>query len=115
MDFSERLKNERKKAGLSQKELAEKLGLNCRTYASYERGERDISTSLLINICKTLKVSADMLLGNPLGDTNEKTEKPPVTELRERLDDVCDVMPELEQRELLKYALYLRDKPEGEE
>ena len=64
MTLSERLKEERKKAGLSQKEFAEKLGLNARTYASYERGERDISTALLLNICKTLGISSDILLGN---------------------------------------------------
>ena len=66
MTFAERLKEERKKAGLSQKEFAEKLGLNARTYASYERGERDISTSLLLNICTTLNISSDELLGNKL-------------------------------------------------
>lgn len=64
MTFAERLKEERKKAGLSQKDFAEKLGLNARTYASYERGERDISTALLLNICTTLNISSDRLLGN---------------------------------------------------
>lgn len=72
MTLSERLKEERKKAGLSQKEFAEKLGLNARTYASYERGERDISTALLLNICKTLEISSDVLLGN----TNAPTQQP---------------------------------------
>lgn len=65
MTLSERLKNERKKAGLSQIQFAEKLGLNARTYASYERGERDISTALLLDICKALNISSDRLLGNP--------------------------------------------------
>lgn len=50
MTLAERLKNERKKSGLSQKELADKLDMNARTYASYERGERDISTAVLLNI-----------------------------------------------------------------
>lgn len=75
MTLSERLKEERKKAGLSQKEFAEKLGLNARTYASYERGERDISTALLLNICKTLEISSDVLLGN----TNALTQQPDLT------------------------------------
>lgn len=65
MTLSERLRSERKKAGLSQVQFAEKLGLNARTYASYERGERDISTALLLNICKALNISSDRLLGNP--------------------------------------------------
>lgn len=64
MTLAERLKNERKKSGLSQKELADKLDMNARTYASYERGERDISTAVLLNICKVLEISSDVLLGN---------------------------------------------------
>lgn len=64
MTLAERLKNERKKNGLSQKELADKLDMNARTYASYERGERDISTAVLLNICKVLEISSDVLLGN---------------------------------------------------
>lgn len=72
MTLSERLKGERKKAGLSQKEFAEKLGLNARTYASYERGERDISTALLLNICKALNISSDRLLGNQAYTVNQE-------------------------------------------
>lgn len=72
MTLSERLKYERKNAGLSQKEFADILGLNARTYASYERGERDISTALLLNICKALNISSDNLLGNENAQTQER-------------------------------------------
>lgn len=63
MTLPEKIKNARKKAGLSQKELAEKLDMNLRTYGSYERGERDVSTAVLLKICKTLNISSDYLLG----------------------------------------------------
>lgn len=63
MTLYEKLKLERQKAGLSQKQLAEKLNMNLRTYGSYERGERDVSTAVLLNICKALSVSSDYLLG----------------------------------------------------
>lgn len=75
MSFAEKLKEARKKANLSQAELAEKLNLNVRTYASYERGERDVSTALLRSICLTLRVSSDELLNDdepnalPLADS----------------------------------------------
>ena len=75
MVFSDRLKKVRLEANLSQAELAEKLNLNVRTYGSYERGERDVSTSLLLNICQVLGVSSDYLLGN-----NETTPAPIETE-----------------------------------
>lgn len=64
MSLAARLQLARKKSGLSQKELAEKLEMNARTYASYERGERDISTAVLLKICNTLNISSDVLLGN---------------------------------------------------
>lgn len=74
MTLAERLKNERNKIGLSQKELADKLGMNARTYASYERGERDISTSVLLTICRTLNISSDALLGNDTVEENSELE-----------------------------------------
>lgn len=63
MTFAERLQTARVSAGITQKELAEKLDMNLRTYGSYERGERDVSTSMLLNICKALNISSDYLLG----------------------------------------------------
>ncbi|WP_294407853.1 XRE family transcriptional regulator [uncultured Ruminococcus sp.] len=63
MNLPEKIKEARKKAGLSQKELAQKLDMNLRTYGSYERGERDVSTAILLKICKTLNISSDYLLG----------------------------------------------------
>ena len=62
MALADNLKKARQKANLSQAEIAEKLNLNVRTYGSYERGERDVSTALLRNICQVLGVSSDELL-----------------------------------------------------
>lgn len=76
MALSENLKKARKDAGLSQNEMAEKLGLNARTYGSYERGERDISTALLLNICKVLNVSSDTLLDNDLKSSIKSNAEP---------------------------------------
>ena len=71
MTFADKLKEARQNANLSQAELAEKLGLNLRTYGSYERGERDVSTALLRQICQTLQVSSDELLSNYEASTAE--------------------------------------------
>ena len=66
MTYIDSLKELRRINNLSQKEMAEKLGMNKRTYASYERGERDLSTSALLSICQTFNISSDELLGNTL-------------------------------------------------
>ena len=63
MLIKERLKNARINAGLSQSKMAEKLGIPIRTYRSYEHGERDVGTVMLLNICNTLNVSSDYLIG----------------------------------------------------
>ncbi len=87
MTLAERLKKERNKKGLSQKELADKLDMNARTYASYERGERDISTSVLLNICRTLNISSDALLGNDIYENNDIG----LSELMDKYDNIKPV------------------------
>lgn len=75
MALADNLKKARQKANLSQAEIAEKLNLNVRTYGSYERGERDVSTALLRNICQVLGVSSDELLETA---SSYKTDPPAV-------------------------------------
>lgn len=87
MTLADRLKAARTDAGLSQKELAQMLNMNLRTYGSYERGERDISTAVLLNICTTLKISSDYLLGRQTSEENEET----TDELIEKYDNIHPV------------------------
>ena len=84
MTFGEKLKKARQKANLSQKEMAEKLEINIRTYGSYERDERDVSTSLLLKICNTLHISSDELLhtdaqNNP-AEENQQEHRPEISD-----------------------------------
>ena len=57
------LKNIRKKHQYSYEEMACILGISERAYRSYEFGERDMSTNMILKFCKTFDVSADKLLG----------------------------------------------------
>ena len=64
MEFSERLKKLRKDAGLTQVDVAEKLGISQPAYASWERGIKKPTQENLVKLSKILYVSVDYLLGN---------------------------------------------------
>ena len=57
-----RLLTIRKKAGLTQNELAELSGLSDRTYADIERGTVNMRLETILLICKALKITPDDIL-----------------------------------------------------
>ena len=64
MEFSERLKDLRKQAELTQVDVAEKLGISQPAYASWERGVKKPTQENLVKIAQILNVSIDYLVGN---------------------------------------------------
>lgn len=86
MNIATKLKVERTKSGLSQKEMAEMLNMPLRTYGAYERGERDVSTAVLLNICKALNVSSDYMLDVDVQENQCKADKINEANLSETLD-----------------------------
>ncbi len=62
MNIGENIRTARKKAGVSQKELAEHLGVYQKDVSRWENGERTPSTEVFARICKTLNASADEIL-----------------------------------------------------
>ncbi len=61
--FGERLKKFRKKAGVKQGDLAEKLGISLRTYQNYEQSERTPSEARVKEIAEALGMSPLLLIG----------------------------------------------------
>jgi transcriptional regulator with XRE-family HTH domain len=61
--FSERLRSLRNSKGLSQKVLAEAMGITEAGYQNYEVGRRLPTFEKLLAICNALGCSADYLLG----------------------------------------------------
>ena len=58
-----RIRELREDHDLTQKQVAEYLGMKQPQYFRYEQGYRDIPTDLLIALAKFYKVSTDYLLG----------------------------------------------------
>lgn len=58
-----RIKEAREMAGMSQKELAEKIGVAPNTFHGYESGKHDPKSNLLADISRICGVTVDFLLG----------------------------------------------------
>ena len=71
MDMGKRIKEARKQAGLTQKELAQKLGLATGTVQQYELNKRSPRIEQLKEIASVLDVTLEYLLGHE----NIKTKK----------------------------------------
>nr|WP_296965358.1 helix-turn-helix transcriptional regulator [uncultured Mediterraneibacter sp.] len=63
MKYSERMRNLREDNDLSQKQIANMLGIAQTTYSQYELEKRPMPIEYLIALCKYYKVSADYMLG----------------------------------------------------
>lgn len=61
--FNENLKYARERKGLSQKDVAESIGVAKSTYSLYESGNREPNVQTIKKIADLLNVSADDLLG----------------------------------------------------
>lgn len=61
----ENLKNARKKAGLTQAQAADAIGVNDGTYKNYEQGKREPNGDKIVAIANIFGVTTDYLLGRP--------------------------------------------------
>lgn len=62
--FHVNLREARKASGMTQKEVAEKIGVARSTYALYETGERSPDVEVVKKLATVLNVSGDYLIGN---------------------------------------------------
>lgn len=69
MDFGKRLKRLRTQAGLTQLQLAERIGVTKSVVSFYELQERSPSPDVLIKLARIFHVSADYLLGLERNET----------------------------------------------
>lgn len=71
MNFSEKLFELRKKEGLSQEELAEKVGVSRQTISKWEMGQSAPEMEKLITLSKIFNLSMDELVGNNIFEEKE--------------------------------------------
>ncbi len=100
----------RKSKGLTQKEIAEHIGVSRQAYANYESGNREPDFKTLLKLAEYLDVSTDYLLG----ETDEIKEKTPAEvseqDLKVALFGGDREVSEEMWNEVLDYAKYLKQK-----
>jgi transcriptional regulator with XRE-family HTH domain len=105
--LAERIQSLRKLAGLTQVELAEKIGVSKSQYIRYESKDVQPPANIMNKLADALGTSVDFLIS---GDKNEKAKASlKNSELIQRFKEV-DSLPEDEQGVLIKIiSAYVRD------
>lgn len=85
MKVGKRLKQLREELNMTQKELADKLGISRAAVGLYEQGKRNVDNDTLLKLSEIFNVSADYLLGN----TDIKA---PVDKISSALSDDPDLL-----------------------
>ena len=85
--FATRIKEQRLKHRMTQKNLAEKLGLSAQTVSLWERGDRKPDWSSQIDLKDLFEVSIEYLSGASDDDTPVKAQTPDSLYRQEILDD----------------------------
>ena len=106
-----RLKEVRKAAGLTQKEVAAHVGVNQNTYSYWENRKTRIDSDSIVKLSKLFNVSVDYILdGSPQRATIENTintAKPTLRSDHEKLLGVYDSLDEQSKTQLMSVAYLL--------
>ena len=92
VDFGEKLKLLRKRSGLSQEQLAQRLGVTKGMVSSYETSMRMPSYPVLLKIAQLFHVSTDVLLGM---ESDERIDISGLTEKQKAI--VCDIITQFRE------------------
>ena len=95
-DVARNLKFYREQKGLTQRELANKIGVKHNTISSWENGPNSIDISFIMQICDILEISLDEMFRRQKNDS-------PLSELSERELSLLLLFRKLSNDEQLKF------------
>ena len=110
-----RIKEARKAAKLTQRELAEKLGIKVSTLSGYEIGAHDPKSNNLAKIAQICNTTVDWLLGIDNSDKPQENEPHLIEGLDENESRLISVYRELNdsgKMALLRQASYIYSDPD---
>jgi transcriptional regulator with XRE-family HTH domain len=94
MSFASRLKRIRQERGMTQRELADFVGVGFSTLTNWEQGSREPSLLMLKALCKALEVDCNVFLA---GDDSDETESPPTPRGRPKREAEAPAEPEVKR------------------
>lgn len=107
-----RLKEARKSAGLTQKEVATVVGVNQNTYSYWENGKTKIDSESLAKLSELFGVTTDFLLDKaPCKTTVDSVnDKPAVRSDEEKLLGVYNSLDQESKTQLMSVAYFIMSK-----
>ncbi len=102
----ENLKKARKRSGLTQKEVADKIGVGQSTYKNYECGLREPNGDTIVMLSKIFNVSTDYLLGacsEEIEAIEELADKFNMTALEKKILEGYLALPENMRGDLMEF------------
>ena len=110
--FSENLKAARKKTGLSQKKLADMLGVNTGTVGNWESGIREPGFQMIHKIANVLNANVASLIAIDTVDMeNDASKNAPYTvNINDEDFKIFISLPVEARKQALDYMKYLADK-----
>lgn len=102
--IGKRLKEIRKQKGMTQKQLAEMIGVSVSTIKKWEQDIVDPNTSAMISIAVALNVSLDYLFGNDAAPDLVMVADGDI----KRIIEVVEGLPESHRQALFQYAELLK-------
>jgi transcriptional regulator with XRE-family HTH domain len=108
-NIGQRISKAREEAGLSQEELASRLGYTQAALSNYELGKRRLYLASIEQIAKELNKPLSYFLDDPAEKAEAETEKladDVLTEISKLLAD----MPKAERRNILEYIQWRKER-----
>lgn len=118
MSIALNLKLLRTEKKLSQKDMSEILDMNLRTYASYERGEREPGAAVILKICQAFDVSSDVILkDNQISNKQieENKKSTPIVNDRSAVINHIAAMPQDEYKDMVEKLRFAGFLPPSQE
>ncbi len=103
-----KLKEFRRKAGLTQQEIANKLNMSKTGYNSWESGRTQPNLEILVKLANMFHTTVDALLGHDVPYLLDKST------LTEKQKAILDLLPEMNDRVCERAEAYIYGLIEGE-